>query len=154
MTAEIRNKDLGNLREALPAQRVSRDLRGLDVIIQLLKYALVGVVNTLIDASAYFGLTRWLGLASLPVLTKGITYTLGMVNSFYWNRTWTFRSRSNLWRAGVLFILTHVFALGINAGAMALMYNFLHCTELLALGVATAASFGWSFILNRWLVFR
>jgi putative flippase GtrA len=138
MTAEIRN----------------RDLRGLDVIIQLLKYALVGVVNTLIDASAYFGLTRWLGLASLPVLTKGITYTVGMVNSFYWNRTWTFRSRSNLWRAGVFFILTHFFALGINAGAMALMYNFLYCTELLALGVATVASFGWSFVLNRWLVFR
>ncbi len=52
MTAEIRNKDLGGLREALPAQRVSRDLRGLDVIIQLLKYALVGVANTFIDASA------------------------------------------------------------------------------------------------------
>jgi putative flippase GtrA len=77
-----------------------------------------------------------------------------MVNSFYWNRTWTFRSRSNLWRAGVLFILTHVFALGINAGAMALMYNFLNCSEAMALGLAVAVSFGWNFSLNRWFVFK
>jgi len=36
---------------------------------------------------------------------------------------------------------------------MALMYNFLHCSELLALGFAAVASFGWGFVFNRWPVF-
>ncbi|MEA3349451.1 MAG: GtrA family protein [Chloroflexota bacterium] len=124
------------------------------VITQLVKYALVGAANTLIDAAAYYALTRWLGLESLPVLAKSIAYAIGMVNSFYCNRTWTFRSRSNPWPAVLLFIPTHIAALGINAGVMALMYNNLDWSEVIALGVATGASFGWNFFLNRCFVFK
>ena len=144
MTAEIRNKDFGGLR----------DLRSLDVITQLVKYATVGVANTLIDAAAYFILTRWLWLGTLPVLAKGMAYAVGMGNSFYWNRTWTFRSRAKPWQAAILFIVSHIAALGINAGVMALMYNFLNGSEAMALGLATVVSFGWNFGLNRWIVFK
>jgi len=123
-------------------------------LLQAVKFMAVGVLNTLIDAGSYFALTRWLGLAALPVLAKGLAYAIGMVNSFFWNRTWTFRSRSNPWRAAGLFTLTHVAALGINAGTMALALQGLHLPELIALGLATGASFVWNFVLNKWVVFR
>ena len=123
-------------------------------LVQIGKFMTVGVLNTAIDATAYFALTRWLFLGSLPVLAKGIAYVIGMVNSFFWNRTWTFGDKGNVWRAAGLFTLTHVFALAINAGTMALVLNWLGLPEIIALGAATGASFVWNFVLNKLVVFK
>ncbi len=142
MTAEVKVANLprvANPREAF---------------LQVLKYALVGLSNTAMDAAAYYALTRWLWLGSLPVLAKGLAYAIGMVNSFHWNRTWTFKSRGNPWRAAALFILTHIAALGINAGMMAVVLNLWRLPEAGALVIATAAAFGWNFALNKLVVFR
>jgi len=109
------------------------------------------VLNTLIDAGAYFVLTRWLG--TLVVAAKGISYAVGMVNSFFWNRNWTFQSAANPWRSAALFTLTHIAALGINAGVMAAAVHGLRLPEWLALSAATGASFAWNFVLNKWVVF-
>ncbi len=134
-------------------QRSSRLLLS-ETIAQIAKFMTVGVLNTAIDAAAYFVLTRWLGLGSALVLAKGIAYVIGMVNSFFWNRTWTFGDNGNIWRAAGLFTLTHIAALAINAGTMALVLNWLQLPEIVALGVATCASFVWNFVLNKLVVFR
>ncbi|NOY99342.1 MAG: GtrA family protein [Chloroflexi bacterium] len=124
------------------------------ITVQIAKFMTVGVLNTAIDAGTYFALTRWLGLGSLPITAKGIAYVVGMVNSFFWNRTWTFESQGSAWRAAGLFTLTHVAALGINAGTMALSLDALGLPEIVALGLATAASFVWNFALNKVVVFK
>ena len=123
-------------------------------ITQIAKFMTVGVLNTAIDAGAYFALTRWLGLGSALILAKSFAYVIGMVNSFFWNRSWTFGDNGNIWRAAGLFTLTHIFALAINAGTMALALNWLHLPEIVALGLATAASFAWNFVLNKLVVFK
>ncbi len=123
-------------------------------LVQIVKFMTVGVLNTAIDAAAYLILTRWLGLGSMLVLAKGIAYVIGMLNSFFWNRSWTFGDKGNIWRAAGLFTLTHVFALAINAGTMALVLDWLHLPEIVALGAATGASFVWNFVLNKLVVFR
>lgn len=125
-----------------------------ETLIQIAKFMLIGVLNTGIDAAAYFVLTRWLGFGSMLVLAKGIAYVIGMVNSFFWNRTWTFGDTGNIWRAAGLFTLTHIFALAINAGTMALALDWLGLPEIVALGAATAASFIWNFVLNKLVVFK
>lgn len=145
MTAETKQaKNFGCLQ----------DFKSFQTFVQIAKFMTVGVLNTAIDAAAYFVLTRWLGLGSLPVLAKGIAYVVGMVNSFFWNRTWTFGDRGNVWRAAGLFTLTHVFALAINAGTMALALDWLGLPEIVALGAATSASFVWNFVLNKLVVFK
>ncbi len=128
------------------------DLEGL--LKQIAKFMTVGVFNTLIDAGAYFALTRWFGLGALPILAKSIAYAIGMTNSFFWNRRWTFQSETNPWRAALLFTLTHIAALGINAGVMAFSLRTLELSEVVALALATVAAFGWNFFLNKWVVFK
>ena len=123
-------------------------------IVQAFKYATVGISNTLIDAAAYYVLTRWLWLGSLPVYAKGIAYAVGMTNSFYWNRNWTFKSQSNPWKAAFLFTLTHIAALCINAGVMYLGLETFSLSEVISLVLATGAAFGWNFILNKLVVFK
>ena len=143
MTAEI-NPIVGAARRSpLP-----------DSIVQIAKFMTVGVLNTAIDAGTYLVLTRWLGFGPALILAKGIAYAVGMLNSFFWNRSWTFGARGNIWRAAGLFTLTHVFALAINAGTMALVLDVMQLPEITALGAATAASFVWNFVLNKLAVFK
>lgn len=123
-------------------------------VIQVVKFMTVGVLNTLIDAVTYFILTRGLGLMALPVLAKSIAYIVGMINSFVWNRNWTFKSQTSTWRAAFLFTLTHLVALGINAGVMALSINLLALPEVIGIVLATAAAFVWNFLLNKLVVFQ
>ena len=121
---------------------------------QIIRFSLVGILNTLLDAGIYLVLTRWLGFGALPVLAKGIAYTIGMGNSFIWNRNWTFNSEARIGRAAGIFVLAQVAALGVNAGVMAWGLNLLHLPEWIALGLATLAVFSWNFAINKWLVFR
>ena len=122
-------------------------------VIQVAKFMTVGVLNTLFDAGAYFILTRGLGLLALPVLAKGIAYAVGMINSFFWNRNWTFKSRTSTSGAAFLFTLTHIVALGINAGVMALSINALALPEIVGIGLANVSAFVWNFTLNKLIVF-
>ncbi len=123
-------------------------------VVQATKFMTVGMLNTLIDASTYFILTRGLGLMALPVLAKSIAYVVGMINSFFWNRNWTFKSQTNTWRAAFLFTLTHLVALGINAGVMALGIHVLALPEIIGIPLATVSAFVWNFALNKLLVFQ
>jgi putative flippase GtrA len=121
---------------------------------QVIKFSLVGILNTLLDAGIYLILTGWLGFGSLPVLAKGIAYSIGMVNSFILNRTWTFNSDVKVRRAGGIFVMAQITALGINTGFLALCLILLHLPDLMALGVATLTTFGWNFVINKVVVFR
>ena len=145
MTVEARNaKNFGSLK----------NFRSFEILTQIAKFMTVGVLNTALDAGAYFILTRWLGFGSALIFAKALAYAIGMLNSFFWNRTWTFSDNSNIWRAAGLFTLTHIFALTINAGTMAFMLDVMQLPEIVALGTATAASFVWNFVLNKLVVFR
>jgi putative flippase GtrA len=121
---------------------------------QAVKFGAVGVLNTLVDLGLYFVLTRWLGLAGLPVLAKSISYGAGIFNSFVWNRTWTFRSRASAWKTLLPFLLVNLVGLGMNTGAMQLGLNGLRLPELVSLGMATAFTLAWNFILSKFIVFR
>jgi putative flippase GtrA len=122
---------------------------------QAFKFLSVGVLNTLLDAGLYFALTRWLGLASLPVLAKGISYSVGVINSFYWNKTWTFKVETGAtWAIFLSFVLANLVGLGVNAGVMHLCLNVLSLHELLSLLFATGAAFAWNFVVSKFLVFK
>jgi putative flippase GtrA len=143
---------IAEIHKLLKAQSLS-GLWGL--MEQILKFMSVGVLNTLIDAITYFLLTRLIPLSSFwQVFAKGISYAVGMINSFFWNRTWTFKSQTSMSRSAFLFTLTHVAALGINAGVMAISLSILDFPEGISLILATGASFVWNFALNKWVVFK
>jgi putative flippase GtrA len=78
--------------------------------IQLLRFAAVGVSNTLITLASYA-----LGIrAGLPYLIAGaLSYALGGVNGFAVNRTWTFGHRGRIAPAAARY--GAVTALGIAA---------------------------------------
>jgi len=69
--------------------------------IQLLKYGVIGVMNTLITLVAFYLLNTRL---RLPYgAANVIAYVLGVINSFLWNRGWVFKVKTNIRRQALLF---------------------------------------------------
>lgn len=97
--------------------------------IQLVKYGIIGVSNTLITLIVFYIINTWMGMGYAIANTIG--YILGLINSFVWNRTWVFRSGGNLWREAGLFVLGFLICYGLQMGASQLLLSTpLHDIEL------------------------
>jgi len=69
--------------------------------IQLVKYGMIGVLNTIITFVVFYVLNT---LLSLPYgISNVVAYIAGVINSFLWNRMWVFKSRLSFWRSALLF---------------------------------------------------
>ncbi|MBV9259420.1 MAG: glycosyltransferase [Ktedonobacteraceae bacterium] len=73
------------------------------VFLQILRFSIVGGLNTFIDILA-FNLLVW-GLPTqdpgLLIIYNSLAYLIGAVNSFCWNKLWTFKHRSKTTRAQI-----------------------------------------------------
>lgn len=119
------------------------------------KFIIVGLINTALDFSVYFLLTRLIGfMGTHPVLAKGISFSAGVLNSYIWNRKWTFKSTAQPIRTIFPFIFVSVTGLLINTGVMQLLFMKWKWSEVVAIILATAVTITWNFGLNKILVFR
>lgn len=124
---------------------------------QALRFGVVGCLNTLVDAALYLALTRWLPLFALyPALAKALSYSAGVLNSFYWNKNWTFRSQAGSvgWKAFLPFVLVNLLGVLINAAAMQVCLDTLSFNEALAFISATGVTLSWNFLVSKLIVFR
>ena len=80
--------------------------------LQLLKFGLIGVSNTLIDLLVTFVLNAIFGIY---YLAKIIGYACGIANSYFWNSRWTFREeRRRDAREIVTFVAVNLVTLGLS----------------------------------------
>ncbi|WP_424162592.1 GtrA family protein [Bacillus amyloliquefaciens] len=114
------------------------------------RFCTVGFGNTLIDFGVFFLLTA----CHVPYLPAQIcSYSAGIINSYAWNRNWTFRVKR---KAGVKEIVRFLM---INAAASAITFLLLHafqkggCTLLVSKLAATIGGMMMNFIGNRIWVF-
>lgn len=79
----------------MPIVSTKRNLMG--IFSQLLRFCIVGGLNTFVDVLV-FNLLVW-GLptqdSGLLVIYNSLAYLVGAVNSFCWNKLWTFKQRSS-----------------------------------------------------------
>lgn len=75
--------------------------------LQLLRFCVIGLGNTTVDFITFLLLT-WGGVSSL--LAQVCSYSVGVVNSFLFNRKWTFRVTH---KTNVIEVLKFIFINGI-----------------------------------------
>ena len=118
------------------------------------KFLLVGMMNTGIDIGLYFALTRFIpAFTEANVAAKGISYAAGVLNSYLWNRSWTFNSGDRSWKTFGPFVLANLFGLTINAAVLWLGL-VLSIPEILALLIATSMVLLWNFLISKLVVFN
>jgi putative flippase GtrA len=122
------------------------------VIIQFLKFGLVGVSNTLIAFAVYTLLLKGFGVWYLAA--SAIGFALGAVNGFLLNRRWTFRGHVGDALTPVRWAVVQSCGLALNLG---LLYVFVHdaaLDKLLAQAFATIIVTVITFSVNRAWTFR
>lgn len=113
---------------------------------QFLKFGAVGFFNTLITVVT-FNILVILGLNY--VLSNILGYTFGIINSFYWNKKWVFKSNSGEINIIFKFVMVNLVTLGLNTFLLYLLVDHLHIRYFLSQLVATAVGMVINFILNK-----
>lgn len=119
--------------------------------IQLLRFAVVGFLSNGLLFLAYLGLTS---IAVSPRAAMTAVYAAGVLQTFLFNRRWTFQHRGSSRAALVRYIATFVLGYLLNLGGLVLLVNRLGLPHQFVQAdmILTVAAF--SFFLQRYWVFR
>ena len=120
---------------------------------QAIRFALVGIINTLVDFVIYIGITRGTNIDSITI-AKLCAFLGGTVSSFLLNRSFTFQVKSKFNIAEVLrFYSVISLSLIVNVGIMTVLTSVFHIYDLIALLMTTVFTFAVSYTLTRAWVF-
>jgi putative flippase GtrA len=140
-------------------------------IVQFLKFALIGVLNTAIDWAVYFLLTLLPFFATFESWAKAISFVAAATNSFIFNSLWTFRSEfkqglnqgKSKVAAGseyyVKFMVVSAVGFFLNLWIFTLSRDYLfmgtsRLQQAFALVLASGAVIIWNFLANKWWTYR
>ncbi|MDR2968449.1 MAG: GtrA family protein [Tannerellaceae bacterium] len=124
----------------------------METIKQALKYGVVGVGNTIITAVVIWIMMKPLGFSDVVSNITG--YVAGLLNSFIWNRQWTFKSSAGWGSSAVRFGL--VFAVCYLMQLALLLFLNRHLTidsyynQLIAMVFYTIINF----VMNKYFTFK
>lgn len=116
----------------------------------LLRFCLVGAMNTGVDFSIFALLTFW----GFPlILAQTLSYSAGMLNSFLMNRTWTFKQTNHGTGQFIRFLILNLLTLSLTYGLLVGLHGQWQWPLLLSKIVATGLSLGINFVGSRLWVF-
>lgn len=120
---------------------------------QLIKFGLVGFLNTAVDFLIFTLLTMAFSLNS--TISHVISYSCGVINSFYFNRFWTFqqKGRSHPTEFGK-FVLVNLVSLGLSTLVLNLLETKAGLSLYLAKIGAVLCSMAVNYVGSKLIVFR
>jgi len=119
--------------------------------VQFLRFCMVGLGNTAVDFTVFF----ILNLGGVPYLiAQVLSYSAGVVNSFFLNRKWTFQMtcKANGLEAAK-FIIVNGISLLVSASLLFVLHDINHQDLWLAKIAATGVGIAVNFIGSRLWVF-
>ncbi|MEG2119671.1 MAG: GtrA family protein [Pseudoflavonifractor sp.] len=117
------------------------------------KFGLIGVVNTLLDLGVFYVMNKIFLLD--PYLSQIISFFVGALNSFLWNKFWTFEKRGSVTGREVLrYVVTNGGYLLLSLGLLRLLVGALSVDPFLAKLPTTAFMLLYNYLMNKFWVFR
>lgn len=123
------------------------------VVRQFVKFGIVGLSSTVIDWGIYLFLTRIFGIFYL--MAKMLSFSVAVLNSYIWNRRWTFRSNDpQKLKQFIKFLTISLVGLVINSTIMYIAVEHLKLNDIYGLFLATAIVLSWNFLANKFYTFK
>ena len=119
---------------------------------QFIKFALVGVSNTLLTFAVYTLLVKVFGVWYLAA--SGIGFAVGAVNGYLLNRRWTFRGHAGGTATAVRWVVVQGCGLLVNLGLVYLFVSQAGLDKLIGQAFATVIVVFITFFVNRRWTFR
>ena len=136
------------------------------VFYQIVKFLEIGVLNTFVDMGILNLLVSMSGVTSGISLGffNTISFSLAVINSYFWNKLWTF-SKENSANAGkefISFIIVSAIGWAINTSIVVLGTTYLAANNSFSAGAwvnimklaATFVAMAWNFIGYKFIVFK
>ncbi len=119
---------------------------------QFIKFAMVGVINTLTSVSFYLLLTRWVGWD--PLIANAGAFVVAVTVSFILNKSWTFRDQHRAYaRQYAKFFTVNLIGLGLSESIIYLLHHQLGLHDLVAFFMAVTIVVFWNFFANKFWTF-
>src|SRR6476660_2395745 len=122
------------------------------VVLQFVKFGIVGISNTLLTFAVYTVLLK--GFDVWYLAASAIGFAVGATNGFLLNRRWTFRGHVGDALTPVRWAIVQGAGLGLNLGLLYLLVHDAGLDELLAQALATIVVTITTFLVNRAWTFR
>lgn len=122
------------------------------LVMQFVKFGVVGVSNTLIFFAVYTLLLKVFGV--WYVAASGIGFAVGAVNGFLWNRAWTFRGHVGDALTPVRWFVVQTSGLLANLGLVYLFVDGVGLGKLEGQAVTIAIVTVVTFLANRAWTFK
>jgi len=135
------------------------------IILQFLKFVLVGLANTAVDFGILNFLMNATGIYSGQSIffLNSVSFVVSVTHSFFWNKFWTFKvKKTDATKEFLQFLLVSIVGLLINGAIVYMittwikpMFGFSEITWAnIAKASATIISLVWNFIGYRFIVFK
>jgi putative flippase GtrA len=131
---------------------VARRLHVPVVLVQFIKFGIVGVSNTLLTFLVYTLLLKVFGV--WYIAASAIGFMVGAVNGFLLNRRWTFAGHVGDALTPVRWAIVQGGGLGINLGLLYVLVHDARIDKLLSQALATVVVTITTFLVNRAWTFR
>ena len=116
----------------------------------MVRFAVVGVSNALLSYTAF----RLAHRVFPAAISQGISYLVGMLWSYYWNRRWTFKSQSSLPAEAARFFTLQLGFLVLSAALLGLLVDRLGQNPSLSwFGTAVLVT-ALNFVASRFWAFK
>jgi putative flippase GtrA len=130
---------------------------------------MVGAMNTGVDWGLFFLFNMLFRVSTgealvthraLYLAANAIAVTAGILNSFIWNKRWTFSAGNSnrTRREAVVFVAVSVTSLGINTTGLWVLSHLITGTGMATVGVhklgTSVVTMTWNFLGYRFLAFR
>lgn len=112
---------------------------------QTIRFGIVGVINTVVGYGVYFLMLR---LKVVYVIALLISHIVGVTNSYFWNKYFTFKSHRKSLKELVRFLSVYAVTFVVNLGILMVMVEKVkmgkEIAQVVALFIVTAISFFWT----------
>lgn len=120
---------------------------------EIIRFAIVGTANFLIIMAFSWLLMNLFGINFY--VANIVAYVLALVNNFYWNSIWVFRSTGErMGRQALMFLAAYGIAYLVQLGVIAVLVQWLGVNKDLANFIGLFPFGATNFLLNKFFAFR
>jgi len=136
----------------MPSGSAAVKLKKRDLVAQFVKYIATGLTATGIEYLAFFILYQQTGM--WYITSNSVAMTAGFLVSFFLNKYWSFKSRSDIYRQFMLYSLLFIINLGISNGMMYMLSDLLYIIPSISKVMVMVLVAGWNFIIYKKIIYR
>ena len=121
-------------------------------IFRFIKFALVGVMNTLLNWSIFFILTK---VELYYIVANVIAYLIATIHSYFWNLIWVFKyNNGSKIKSSIKFIVLNIIGLLINTIILYVLVDIFNINKLISLMLTTVIVMIINYVANKVWVFN